>query len=361
MTSITLTITLTCALAAKTPDGGIAVEGAPRHPTVTVTPEDVERARQRVRTEPDAKAWFESVKKRAAVWAERDPAWVHEAMPAEGACFAYGFTGCPICGSRWGSWGSARASFDQPGTVKCAKGHVLPDEKHPDPGTGYTAQDGRIHYFVGSYNAWVVETVLFKIAKPYANLYLLGGDARAGRMAAVILDEIARIYPSCDKGSWDYPSNPPSGRLNRPWYQVARVLVHYVDIYDRVFDHPALDEPSAVSGLTRRQNIEKNLLRNGAKYCYDMSIKQGGLHNGQADYLRGVLAVGVVLGIPEYITWPVDGPYGIRTMLANNVDRDGRYFETSASYAWHTRSLYLTFSEPLFNYRGSAYPNGLNL
>ena len=37
----------------------------------------------------------------------------------------------------------------------------------------------------------------------------------------MILDELSRIYPSCDKGSWDYPSDPPSGRFNRPWYQVA--------------------------------------------------------------------------------------------------------------------------------------------
>jgi hypothetical protein len=48
-------------------------------------------------------------------------------------------------------------------------------------------------------------------------------------------------------------------------------------------------------------------------------------------------------------------------MLANNIDRDGRYFESSASYAGHTRNLYLTFTEPLFHYRGSAYPSGLNL
>ncbi len=339
----------------------LTFEGAPRHPTVNVTPAEVERARRRIQTDPLAKAWFASIKRASAQWDDKDPAWVRSVMPGEGACFAYGFTGCPICGGRWSAWGGARCRFDKPGQVRCSNGHLLPDKQHPDPGTGYKGKDGRIHYFVGSYNAWVVETLIFKIARPYAKVYLLTGDERAGRMAAVILDEIARIYPSCDKGSWDYPSNPPSGRLNRPWYQVARVLVHFVDIYDWIYDHKALDEPSSRAGLTRRQNIEKHLLLNGAAYCYERSVVGGGLHNGQADYLRGVLAVGVVLGIPEYVTWPVDGTYGIRTMMANNVDRDGRYFETAAGYALHTRNLYLTFSEPLLNYRGSAYPNGLNL
>jgi len=336
-------------------------ENASRHPTVYLTAADVERARKRIQTDPTAKAWFDSIKKSVAEWDGKDPDWIRSVVPGEGACFAYGFTGCPICAGSWGTWGQARASFDKPGHVICSNGHVLPDKDHPDPGTGYVGKDKRVHYFVGSYNAWVVETLIFKLAKPCATIHLLTGDPRAGRMAAVVLDEIARIYPSCDKGSWDYPSDPPSGRLNRPWYQVARVLVHLVDIYDRIFDHPALEEPSSRAGLTRRQNIEKNLLLNGATYCYDMSVRQGGLHNGQADYLRGALAVGVLLGIPEYITWAVDGPYGIRAMLANNVDRDGQYFETSASYGWHTRDLYLTFSEPLLNYRGPVFPNGLNL
>lgn len=338
-----------------------ATQPASRHPTVYVTPEDVARARDRIKSDPAARKWFESLKRQAASWNDKTPEWVKEVMPGEGACFAYGFTGCPICGKTWGIWGAARASFDKPGRITCDNGHVLPDDQHPDPGTGYVGPDQRVHYFVGSYNAWVVETLISKIAFPYATIYLLEKDERAGRMAAVILDEIARIYPSCDKGSWDYPSNPPSGRLNRPWYQVARVLVHLVDIYDRIYDHPALDEPSSREGLTRRQNIERNLLLNGAQYCHEQSVKGKGLHNGQADYLRGVLAVGVLLDIPEYITWPADGPFGFRAMLANNIDRDGRYFETSTGYGLHTRNLYLTFAEPLLNYRGRVYPNGLNL
>ena len=85
------------------------------------------------------------------------------------------------------------------------------------------------------------------------------------------------------------------------------------------------------------------------------------MHNGEADYQRGALAVGVCLGLPEYVRWAVEGPFGINSMLDNNLDRDGQYCETSTLYAAHTRVLYLTFADLLFNYRGSAYPQGVNL
>ena len=242
----------------------------------------------------------------------------------------------------------------------CANGHVLPDEEHPDPGTGYVGDDGRIHYFVGSWNAWVVENLQYRALRPLCLTYLLTGDERYAQKAAFILDALAQIYPECDAGSWDYPSNPPSGRFCRPWYQVARVLIHYVDFYDEIFNSPALDEPSLVEGMTRRANIEENLLRNGAWYCYEQSLK-GGLHNGEADYVRGALAVGCVLGIDDYVDWALDGPYGIRSIIANNADRDGRYFETSIGYALHARDLYLTFTEPMRNYRSDAWPQGIDL
>ena len=331
-----------------------------KHPTVYKIPADVLRARDNVQRFAWAKKMAGGIKKSADEWLARDDAWLRAQVPKAGAAFAYGFTGCPSCGSDWGLWNRAQASFDNPGHVTCAKGHVLPDAAHPDAGTGYVGPDGRIHYFVGSYNSWVVE-MLTGAATNLADAYSLGGDERYAAKAAVILDALAAVYPACDKGSWDYPSNPPSGRFHRPWYQVARVLVIYTDQYDSIYHSASLDAPSVVPGLTRRKNIEGNLLRNGALYCYEQSRKSPSLTNGVADYVRGALAVGVCLDIPEYVRWAVDGPYGILTMLENNIDRDGAYYETSLGYSMHARSLYLSFSEPLFNYSGGAYPSGVNL
>lgn len=338
----------------------LTAHGREVHPCVNKTPADVERARTNLERYPWLADWFAGQREVADEWLERSDEWILSMLPEGGAAFAYGFTGCPICQASWGQWGGARCSWDNPQHVTCANGHVLPDAEHPDPGTGYVGPDGRIHYFIGSWNAWVVETLQFKALRPLCLAYIITGDERYARKAAFILDALARIYPECDAGSWDYPSNPPSGRFCRPWYQVARVLIHYVDFYDEVFDSPALDEPSLVPGMTRRQNIEENLLRNGAWYCYHESLK-GGLNNGEADYIRGALSVGCVLGIDHYVDWALDGPYGIRSMIANNADRDGRYYESSLSYAMHARDLYLTFAEPMRNYRSERYPEGIDL
>ncbi|MCD6351784.1 MAG: heparinase II/III family protein, partial [Armatimonadetes bacterium] len=339
--------------------------GRRKHPCVYTTAEDVARARRMVKKEDWARTYLAAQRRLADQWLQRSDDEIRALVPPKGACFAYGFTGCPICGASFGTWGGARCSFDDPGHVVCANGHRLPDAEHPDPGTGYRAPDGRIHYFVGAYNSWAVETLAFKGVAPLVEVYTLTGDERYAAKAAVILDALADIYPTCTKGSWDYPSHPPSGRLNRPWYQVARVLVRYVDWYDRLYDSPSLDAPSVRQGLTRRQNIERNLLMDGAEYCYKCSLDRGSmglaLHNGCADYIRGALAVGCCLNVPVYVRWALDGPLGIRSLLANNVDRDGRYFETSLSYADHTRNLYLTYARPLANWRSEEYPQGVDV
>jgi hypothetical protein len=346
-----------CLGAASEPAG---VPSGPPHPTVYLTSADVRLAKTNIARFEWAREAAETIQRQAEAWLAKPDEWFVHNVPSAGACFAYGFSGCPICGASWGTWGGAHASFEQPGRVTCAGGHTLPDAEHPDPGTGYVSEDKRVHYFVGSYNAWAVETLTFKAADNLAYAYTLTRDERFAAKAALILDALAAIYPGCDKGSWDYPSHPPSGRFNRPWYQVARVLVHYVDQYDQIFASPSLDAPSVKPGLTRRQNIETNLLKNGGAYCYTQS-QAGALHNGEADYIRGALAVGACLGLPDYVRWAVDGPFGIYSMMENNLDRDGQYFETSSLYSGHTRGLYLTFAEPLLNYRGSAYPQGVNL
>lgn len=335
-------------------------KGRSEHPCVYHTVADVQAARQRVKEQPWAAAYAKGVIAQADSAVARTDEWYRDMMPGKGACFAYGFTGCPICKTSWGTWGGARCSWDNPGHVTCGKGHVLPDAEHPDEGTGWKNPDGRIHYFVGSWNAWVTEKFIHEMAGNCAVAYSLTGDEKYARKAAFILDLVADIYPSCDAGSWDYPSNPPSGRLARPWYQVARVLVRLVDFYDQIYNSKSLDDPSVTAGLTRRQNIERNMLKNGAAYCYEQSLK-GGLNNGEADYIRGALSVGALLGIESYVEWAYSGPYGIQALVHNNVCRDGRYFETSTMYADHTRELYLTFSDPLWNYRSEKYPKGIDI
>jgi hypothetical protein len=114
--------------------------------------------------------------------------------------------------------------------------------------------------------------------------------------------------------------------------------------------------------MTKRQNIEQNLLLNGAKYCYDESVKYVGLTNGQADYLRGCMVVGVAMGIPEYVDWGVNGRTGVLSMIENNIDRDGQYYETSSMYAHHSRYLYQNIAEVLQHYQDAGtFKDGIRL
>lgn len=370
------------------PREAIAIKGQAEHPVVYINKADLERGRRNATTTEWGAEEKRNVLAEAEKWlSHEEPYWV-QFLPPPGACYAYGFVACPTCDASWGTWGGARCSWDKPGKVTCVKGHETPDKDHPDDGTGWVGPDKRIHYIVGTWNAWVTEQWTLSAIPSLCHAYALTKEEKYAERAAFFLDALASTYAESTSGSWDYPSSPPSGRFARPWYQVSRNLVPFVEAYDLIYSSPALLEPSlrpaleskfpkgptlqqrAVGtpdehglswpGMTRRDNINKNLMENAAYYCYSHTFG-GMLHNGHADYMRGALAVGVLLGMPEYVHNAVESPYSIYAMLANNVDRDGRYYETALGYALHTRDLYLTFVEPLLHWRDDEHPNGVNL
>lgn len=314
----------------------MAPSGRPEHPCVYLTPRQVELGRRNAATTAWGAAERTRILSDADTWLGHDEAYWLAFLPEAGACYAYGFTGCPLCGGSFGTWGGARSAWDKPRQVTCTNGHTMPDGDHPDDGTGYQATDGRFHYFIGIWNAWVTEQWTLKAIPSLAYAYALTGDEKYAERAAFFLDALASIYAESTSGSWDYPSSPPSGRFARPWYQVARNLVVFVEAYELVYPSAVLDRPSlrpaiaarttgggptaqrravrtpdaiAVTqpGQARRQNIDRNLMLDGAQYCYEQTF-HGGLANGHADYLRGALAVGALLGIEPYVDNALDSP-----------------------------------------------------
>jgi hypothetical protein len=340
----------------------LAIQGQTEHPTVYLSKQDIVRARENRDRYPWAETAAKDLLAEADKWAGMSDDQLVKLIPPAKSCYAYGFSGCPVCGGKLAAWWGQGgvASLDDPAHIKCDNGHRLPDEAHPDAGEGWTDKDGKKFYFVGTYNSFVIDTLTTATTK-LCLAYALSGEEKYALKAALILDHLARIYPTSETGSWDYPSTPPSGRFNRPWYQVARTLVFYANQYDILMMGEALKQPSSSPGMTRRENIEKNLLLNGAAYCYRQSVIHPALHNGQADYIRGPMAVGVAMGIPQYIAWGADGPYSVRVMIQNNVDRDGQYYETSSLYSNHARALYMDMAEILQRYTDAAHPDGIHL
>lgn len=338
----------------------IIVRGNRRHPCVNLSAKDLKDSKERIERYDWAKQKYDEIIKAAQVWLTGSDQYWLNFLPKAGACYAYGFTGCPVCGSSTGTWGAALCSWDNPGHVRCQKGHLFPDAEHPDDGNGYVSSDGRTHYFIGQFNAWVTEQWTNNALPVLSQAYLLTGDERYAERGLLFLDALASIYKESISGSWDYPVTKPSGRFARPFYQVARALVLYADQYDMLYNSPAAEQASLRSGMTRRQNIEQCLLLDGAYYCYTHSWA-GNLSNGHADYLRGALAVGCLLDIPEYIEAAVNGPFSINVMLANNIDHDGRYYEVASGYSVHALNLYLSYADPLLNLVNKEYPRGLNL
>ena len=290
-------------------------------------------------------------------WSEND---VYEcALSMHGQLFAYGISGCPHCRKTFPFSGDAeRAMYSRfpAKTVTCPSCKtVLPGTRYADTGSGFE-RGGTAYYPIGMWNFYTAGQLLGGVrnhegmVSKLVWLYMLTDNQRYARRAAVILDAFAAIYPGTT-GPRDFTpfgSTKEMGRLHLLTSIVYRVKVLLAHAYDWLYHLPELDEPSparALLGLpgTMRDNIE-------AMLCDYLLTEPGGpdynladgnlteLHNHEADGIRAMLAVGLVLDEPDYLTW------GIRAtdvFLTNALGRDGMYFEGSYGYSMFTGTVLL--------------------
>ncbi|NLN76194.1 MAG: hypothetical protein GX139_07765 [Armatimonadetes bacterium] len=342
----------------------MAILASGGHPRLYQSPADLSRAADNLQQTQWAKMYRDDTVAAADKWAAMSDEQLRALIPPVGSVFAYGFNGCPECGASWSFWGSGITSLDKPGVVTCIKCKMeFPNEKYPDSGQGWRDEkSGKTYYFLGCHNAYVGREVMLKALPNLAFAYALTKDNKYSHAAAMLYDKLAELYPTSTTGSIDYPSTNNSGRLEQPQYQVARLLVKLAESFDLLYDSPDFAAPSVYGKGSVRDHIETNVIADGGKYCYDMAFTgYCGLTNGQADYIRGTLAAGIMLDKKEWIDFAVSGPYGIYSFLDNCLDRDGQYYETSVGYSDHGIGLYIDMGEMLYRMRTADYPDGINI
>jgi len=271
--------------------------------------------------------------------------------------FAYGTSGCPCCGKPFPARQDALLAVlsdprEGPGkTIVCPSCRtVLPNETFPDAGRGLEV-GGKSYYLIGlwnfAYGGWLLGGVRDEegIATKLTYLYMLTGDERYARKAIVILDAFAAIAAG-SVGPRDFTpfgSQVVKGRLHMLTSIVHRVKKYLAMDYDWLSALPEMDALSpALERLgehgTVRGNIKAMLhdymLGEPGGVSYDL---RGGhlanLQNHEIDGVKAMLAVGLALGVSDYLIW---GVQAAEAMLYNTIGRDSMYYEGSLSYSLST-------------------------
>ncbi|MDP6775801.1 MAG: heparinase II/III family protein, partial [Candidatus Latescibacteria bacterium] len=352
------------------PSYAVADARAPvAHPAVFITADDIERARRNIDGYAWAKARFEAHRSSADRWLAMSDDDLRAIVPHQHALFDKRVD-CPVCGS------ACETRVEWIGRARCPDcERDYPDAEHPDDGSGWRNPDtGKTHPFVPTYNEFAVDQITDHGLGDLAICYAVTGDESYARTASVLFDALAHLYPTADGGPMWYPHMPypGGGRLNRPQYQTSRMLIFYSRDCDLLYGSEAWDEPS-VNPLcaTRRENVEVNLLINGAEYCYGKLLDAEwkpeikvlpSFNNAYSDYLQGIVSVGCALGISHYIDYALEGKFAITNFLDNALDRESQYIETSfGTYSTHTFDLFMHHAEMLYSFRDTSRTGGLNL
>ncbi len=254
-----------------------------------------------------------------------------------------------------------------------------------DDGFAYRREDGEHFYFLGEYAERVHLGWVRPAVSSLSRAYLLTGDRRYARKAAIMLFRIAEEYghmsyviddrARCDCG---YPRVRPRTPLKRPngngWvgfftdriWENANVVL-FARAYDDIFDALG-DDTSDVLGflharreralagplkaiyahLSRfvvprtmdefRRFIEKHMLRVMAQGLLDRAISgNDGMHQ------EAMITLALVMGTPrtrELADWCYTGPGQMRFHLANYFFKDGSAYESLGGYnSIHIRGL----------------------
>lgn len=335
------------------------------------TPEEIQIAKENIKKEIWARQEYDKIIKKADEWLEFSDEYLRYLIPTADTprAFDVHFNQCPIHSQEIKKYGSYPWIIDlkNPWKVKCpVGGEYYPtndyDPENPgspedvtyeefiDTGWGWRKPgDPHKYWFVAYFNHWALHGHIVPGAEVLGKAYLLTGDKKYSRKAAVILDRIAEVYPEMDhvkqsRYGTEIQKGTYQGRIvNYIWETglVTTAARAYDFAYEGLEGDAQLEKSLGKSIEEIKENIETNLLENAARSIYTMD---GRIQGNYGMHQSALATIAVVLdneNSEKYIEWVLynkgggANPYinqGVVSALNNLLYRDGVAYESAPGY-----------------------------
>lgn len=191
---------------------------------------------------------------------------------------------------------------------------------------------------IGSGEHRVISRNLFAVGLAYA----FSGNSHYADWVRNGLLAYAAIYPSL-----------PEHRGYRLTYDSLRESTWAVDMA-RAYD---LVASSGEFTDEQRRQVENNLLRPAAKcfmitdYQHDRRLKDMHFrcYNFEAWHVAAVGLAGLATKDRDLVNWAVNSPYGLRHLIAHDINDDGLWWERSEGYHQYVLDGFVALTEPLLH------------
>ncbi len=363
--------------------------------TLTLSREDVDRARRLIAQEEWAQLAFAGLKNIADYWAGKSDIELYNIIPDSGpmawsACYSFG---CPVCGvGQAGNTASAlRTSIDSPGMWQCVtcerwygdgqeieysgKKFIIEDDGSgwhiPEglPGAGHTC------YFEGAWKNYLLSNIIgshtafplhlrgryipFGAISSLASVYAVTGEPAYAHKALLILTRLAQLHPAYD-GLIDIGGSEIMPHIG---WNSSEVVSACARSYDIVFEqlsgadelvnffreqgHSDIDG----DGILTYNDIRKSIAVNLFGYMYDWLLRVRAYSRNDdwtINQSAQIVEIGRLLDNPHIVYEAFYGEKGFHDLVIQRYLNDGRLFYNSLAYNFGQPAEY-------YNVLASAY------
>ena len=323
--------------------------------------EDIRDMRRIAHTSPDFSKVIHRNLKRASKWLRYTDEEIIALMPPKNAIYAYGVAGDPKTNQPWARFGEKGiCKLDRPHAVVSPRnGHVYGIQKKGeaffDDGKGWRRKDGRVFYFKGIWNAFIVRQ-MHKAVDQLALAYALTGDELVAKRALLIFDYLAMLRPLSDeRGPIDNRHGKNWGFMSYGGNLANQRMLDSVLAFDLLGHSKAAQLPSITSQkLSIFEHIKKNYFTVFEQWNLGYSVPN--FQNHQQARVANILGQGLLFGKPKDIKFGIETLYAL---LNNTVDRDGEYYEVSGMYSGTGRYYISRMIDLLSHYDPAHYKRPL--